>query len=67
VIEQLLSRPVVVGLAILGAALSVAASALIARGKIGPQQARRLNLAGYAAMGLSMLLFVLAGLRGAPP
>jgi len=57
----------VVSLAVLGALLSVAASALIARGKIAPQQARRLNLAGYVAMGLSMLLFVIAGLRGASP
>lgn len=63
-IDFLLSRPVVIALAVLGAVLAGAASVLQAR--IGPAQAKRLNLAGYGAMGLSMLLFIVAGLRGPP-
>lgn len=65
--EALLSRPAVVGLAVLGAVLVLAASTLSASGRIDPLQARRLNAAGYAAMGASMLLFVIAGLRGVQP
>jgi hypothetical protein len=64
--ELLLSRPVVVGLALLGALFAVFASALGATGKLSELQAKRLNMLGYAAMGVSMLLFALAGLRGAP-
>lgn len=63
-IELLLSKPVVVTLAILGAVLSTAASFLQARGKIGEKGGRALNWAGYGVMGASMLLFVLAGLLG---
>lgn len=65
--ESLLSRPVVVALAVLAAALVMAASALRASGRLSEIQAKRLNLAGYAVMGASMLLFALAGLRGSPP
>jgi len=63
--ELLLTKPVVVALAVVGALLAVGASALRAGGKLNDAQARRLSLAGYVAMGASMLLFVLAGLRGA--
>ena len=64
--EWLLSRPAVVALAVLGAILAMIASALRARGKLNDAQARRLNVAGYVAMGVSMLLFAVAGLRGVP-
>ena len=64
--EVLLSRPVVVVLALLGAGCSVAASVLQKRGVVAERGAHRLNLVGYACMGASMLLFVLAGLRGVP-
>jgi hypothetical protein len=64
--EFLLSKPAVVALAVIGALLAVCGSALRAGGKLNDAQARRLNLAGYVAMGVSMVLFVLAGLRGAP-
>ena len=64
--EVLLERGVVIALAVAGAILSTAASLLQARGKLGASGARRLNYAGYAFMGVSMLLFVLAGLTGAP-
>ena len=64
--EILLSRPVVVALALLGAGCSVAASVLQKRGVVAERGAHRLNLLGYACMGASMALFVLAGLRGVP-
>ena len=62
--EGLLSRPVVVALALLGAGFSLAASFLQARGVVAERGARRLNLLGYACMGASMALFIGAGLRG---
>jgi hypothetical protein len=60
--ELLLTRPVVVTLAILGAALSSFASFMQMRGYVGARAARALNYSGYACMGVSMLLFALAGL-----
>ncbi|HXL74624.1 MAG TPA: hypothetical protein VN967_02105 [Burkholderiales bacterium] len=62
--ELLLSRPVVVALAILGAVLSTAASILEAKGILGPRGGKVVNYTGYAAMALSMALFAFAGLRG---
>ena len=64
--EVLLSKPAVVTLAVLGAILAVAASLLRAAGKLNEVQAKRLNRVAYVVMGASMLLFALAGLRGAP-
>ena len=60
--EALLTKPMIVAFALLGAALSVVASVLR---KGGP--ARCLNAAGYAAMAVSMLLFAIAGLWGMQP
>lgn len=60
--ELLLTKPVVVALAILGAALSSLASFLQTRGRISEKSARALNYAGYGFMGVSMVLFALAGL-----
>ena len=60
--ELLLSKPVVVTLAIIGAVLSTAASFLQTRGYVGEKTGKALNYAGYGVMGASMLLFVLAGL-----
>jgi hypothetical protein len=62
--DFLLARPVVIGLAILGAVLSTAASMLQSRGMLSEKNAKLMNYAGYGAMGASMLLFVLAGLLG---
>jgi hypothetical protein len=56
---------VVVVLAVLGALLATAASFLQVRGYVGEKAGRALSWAGYGFMGLSMLLFALAGLRGA--
>jgi len=63
-IEVLLSKPVVVALAILGAVLSTAASFLQRKGHVSEKAGKAINYAGYGVMGVSMLLFVLAGLWG---
>ena len=65
--EVLLTKPVVVALAVLGALLSTSASILQRRGTVGEKGGRAINWAGYGVMGASMLLFVLAGLRGTQP
>jgi len=62
--ELLLTRPVVVALAVLGAVLSFSASFLQVRGYVGEKASRVLNWTGYGFMGASMLLFALAGLLG---
>jgi len=62
--EIVLTRPVIIGLAIAGALFATAASVLQAKGKIGAERARQLNLTGYVLMGLSMALFIVVGLRG---
>ena len=60
--DLLLTKTVVVALAILGAALSTLASFLQTRNRISATTARVLNYAGYAVMAVSMVLFALAGL-----
>jgi hypothetical protein len=60
--ELLVSKTAVVALAVLGAALSTLASFLQTRGRISPKAGQVLNYAGYSCMGVSMLLFALAGL-----
>ena len=61
--ETLLTRPVVIALALTGAVLSV--FAILLRKREGKENlARRLDAAGYVFMGISMLLFVLSGFRG---
>jgi len=62
--ELLLTKPVVVTLAVIGALLATAASMLQKRGIVSERGARLLNYAGYGVMGASMLLFALAGLLG---
>jgi hypothetical protein len=65
-VEVLLTRPVVIGLAVAGALFALAASFLQKKGLVTEARANRLNLAGYVFMGASMLLFVIIGLRGGP-
>jgi hypothetical protein len=65
--DFLVQRSVVIALAVAGAVLSTAASVLRARGRLGERGARGLNYAGYGVMGISMALFILAGLRGPQP
>jgi uncharacterized protein with PQ loop repeat len=60
--ELLLSKTVVVALAIVGAVLCTAASFLQMRGYVSEKTGKAINYAGYGVMAASMLLFVLAGL-----
>jgi hypothetical protein len=60
--DVVFSRPFIITLAILGAIAATAATLLSAR--LGPVRTKQLNAAGYAFMGISMLLFILAGFRG---
>lgn len=60
--ELLLTKPVVVTLALIGAVLSAAASFLQTRGYVSEKTGKGINYAGYGVMGASMALFVLAGL-----
>jgi hypothetical protein len=62
-VELLLTRPLVIALAILGAVASTLATVLQAHGTIGKVRAKQLNSFGYACMGVSMLLFIIAGFR----
>ena len=62
--DSLVSREAVIALAVLGAVFSTASSWLEVRKKITALRARQLNLAGYGCMGVSMLLFIIAGYRG---
>ena len=50
--------------AVVGAVLSTAASFLQVRKVLSARSAKLVNYAGYGAMGASMLVFVVAGLRG---
>jgi len=63
-IDLLATRPVVIALALAGAACSVAASAMQARGWVGAAGATWINRVGYVFMGVSMALFIVAGYRG---
>ena len=62
--EVLLTKPVVITLAVIGALLSTAASFLQTRNCVSEKTGKAMNYAGYGAMGASVLLFVLAGLWG---
>jgi hypothetical protein len=61
--DALLTREAVVALAVLGALASTAASILQASKRIGAGRASQLNWLGYAFMGVSMALFIVAGFR----
>ena len=61
--DWLVTRETVITLAVLGAVASTAASALQVRNKISAARARQLNVMGYVLMGISMLLFIIAGYR----
>lgn len=61
--EWLFTRPAVITLAILGGGCALIASALKKRDS-APQWAARFNTASYGFMGVSVLCFIIAGLRG---
>ena len=58
--EWILSREIVITMALLGGAASVLATVPRIR---AAGLARSLNLAGYALMGASMLVFIIIGFR----
>ncbi len=60
--KWVLSREVVFALAVLGAALSLLASVLQSKRKVSEQTAKRISLIGYFFMGISIALFIVAGL-----
>jgi predicted membrane channel-forming protein YqfA (hemolysin III family) len=62
--DWLFARATVIGIAVGGGVLAVLAMALQKRPERA-QLARHLNITSYLLMGTSMLLFILAGLRGA--
>ena len=59
--EWLLTRPVVISFAFLGGALSLVAMLLKHKGR--DIFARKIDIAGYVVMGISMLLFITVGFR----
>ena len=63
-LDLLLQRSTVVTLAIIGCVLSLAISVLSARGALSMSATKRLNKVAYVFMGLSMILFIAAGLAG---
>ena len=62
--EWLLTRPVVISFAVLGGAISLVAMLLKHKGR--DIFARKIDIAGYVLMGISMLLFIIAGFRSQP-
>lgn len=59
----LISREVVIALAVIGALVSVAATVLRVRGMLGEAEARLVQRAGYVFMWISISLFIIAGFR----
>ena len=57
----ILSKPVIVGIAVLGGLASVVGMILQARAVVGPVWLERLNRLAYALMGISVALFVVSG------
>ena len=64
-ISLVVRREVVIGLALVGAA-AVSAGTWLMRGDGNPYVGQALYYGGYGTTGLSVLLFILAGLLGAP-
>lgn len=65
--EWLLDHTTIVTLAACGGIASVMATALKDRGVLSQAAIRRCNIAAYALMGASMLLFIVAGLHPITP
>jgi predicted membrane channel-forming protein YqfA (hemolysin III family) len=61
--EWLLTRPTVIGLAVIGGVLSVLAM-LLRKREGAKKMARQFDIAGYVLMGTSILLFIVVGFRG---
>ncbi len=61
-LEVLLQRSTVVSLAVIGGLLSLCVTVLASRGALSENAIKNLNKVAYGFMGLSMLLFIAAGL-----
>lgn len=61
--DWILTKPVVIGFALLGGALSLVAI-FIRKRQAKLHIVAKLDTAAYALMGVSMLLFIIIGLRG---
>jgi hypothetical protein len=61
-LEVLLQRSTVVSLAVIGGILSLCVTVLTSRGALSENAIKNLNKVAYGFMGLSMLLFIAAGL-----
>jgi predicted membrane channel-forming protein YqfA (hemolysin III family) len=59
--ESLFERPVVIGFAVLGGLFSLVAMLLKHRRR--DVSARHVDIAGYVFMGVSVVLFIIAGFR----
>ncbi len=62
--DWLLNRSTVIALAIIGGLISLVASLCRSRGILSEQQITWLNKSAYAFMGVSMILFIVAGFFG---
>ncbi len=62
--DWLLDRSTVIGLAIIGGVLSIAASWCQVRGIVSEDIIKKLNQAAYAFMAVSIILFISAGMIG---
>lgn len=65
--KWLLAREMVVGLAVLGAVLSLLASILQSKHKVSEETAKRINLTAYFLMGISIVIFIVSGLVSSAP
>ena len=59
--DWLINRPTIIGLAVIGGALSLLASWCQSRGVLAEHQVSWLNKAAYAFMAVSIVLFITAG------
>jgi hypothetical protein len=62
-VDWLLTREACITFAVAGAVLSTAASILQAKKVLSARNAQLVNYAGYGAMGVSILVFIVAGFR----
>lgn len=62
-IEWVLQRPTVIGFAVIGGVFSLAAIVLRKRGSTS-NLAARLDTVAYGFMGVSVVLFIVIGIRG---
>lgn len=63
--DWLLTRPTIIGLAVIGGVLSMLASWCQSREMLPERQVKWLNKAAYTFMTVSIVLFITAGLIGA--